>query len=197
MMGPVWFAHRPMEMVRREYSARCRERAVASTEIRHPATLFADRRGVLPSQPQLSAEADGRRRTNTLSIDIRDDLGLSFVLIVDGHPLGDLVSTLAESLIPYWLVEDGLPTLPPFWQAGVEPDVRIVAVCSCGEYGCGHTRCRVCSENDEVIFEDFENDVSDVGRTGRFVFERARYEEVVGELVTRARERKALDQAGR
>jgi hypothetical protein len=116
-----------------------------------------------------------------------DELGLSFVLVVDGCPIGDLVSTQVDSHIPWWIVEDGLPTLLGR-QAASDPEMRIVAVCSCGEYGCGHTRCRVLVTGDQVVFEGFENDVSDTGRTRRFVFERSNYDAVIAELVTLAAE---------
>src|SRR5687768_4448678 len=110
---------------------------------------------------------------NQLSTVTGDASGLSFVLLVDGRSIGDLVSTLSDSAIPYWLVDDGLPAFPPHASTAEKSESRIVAVCSCGEYGCGHVRCRVRGDGDRVVFEAFENDVSDMGKAARFVFQRA------------------------
>lgn len=134
---------------------------------------------------------------NALTLQILDDLGLSFVLLVDGRPMGDLVSTLVDSLIPYWIVDDDLPRFPPLGESAGDSVTRIIAVCSCGEYGCGHTRCQVHSDGDRVVLEDFENDVSDTGRTRRFEFKLPNYNAIVREVVARAQAHKALEKARR
>lgn len=114
---------------------------------------------------------------NTLSYRCTDDNGLSFELLVDGQPLGERVSS-THAAIPYWIIETGLPHLTE-----AEPDVRMVAVCSCGEYGCGHTRCRVVRDGDVVLFYDFDLDIRTKGRGEVFEFARSNYDEVVSEIV--------------
>ena len=64
---------------------------------------------------------------NTLSYRQTDDNGLSFELLVDGEPLGAMVGA-RDSAIPYWIVEDDLPHLPPHGEEP-DPEIRIVAVC--------------------------------------------------------------------
>ena len=82
--------------------------------------------------------------------------------MVDDQPFGELLGDGNEG-IPYWDVEDDLPYWPPHGEPR-QADVRIVSVCSCGEYGCGHTRCRVEKTEDRVILRDFEGDVSKKGK---------------------------------
>ena len=47
-----------------------------------------------------------------LSYRCSEDNVLSFELLVDGQPLGDLIGSL-DTVFPYWIVEDGLPRWPP------------------------------------------------------------------------------------
>src|SRR5690606_16416216 len=47
-----------------------------------------------------------------LSYRCTEDNGLSFELLVDGDPLGDLIGS-SDTMFPYWIVEDGLPRWPP------------------------------------------------------------------------------------
>jgi hypothetical protein len=69
---------------------------------------------------------------NILSYRSTDHNGLSIELLVDGQPLGDLIGA-RDGDIPYWIFKDDLPHA-----GGHDPELRIVTVCSCGEYGCGH-----------------------------------------------------------
>lgn len=116
-----------------------------------------------------------------LSCRQNDDNGLSFELLVDGVPLGDLVGA-KDTCIPYWIFKDDLPTFPPH-DADPDSDVRIVCVCSCGEYGCGHTRCRVVFEENVVVFRDFDSDVTPEGRKLEFRFELSDYRSVIEEIL--------------
>jgi hypothetical protein len=123
---------------------------------------------------------------NKLSYRLTDDNGLSFELLVDGEPLGDRVGA-RDNAVPYWIVHDDLPHYPP-GGAQPDPEIRIVAVCSCGEYGCGHTSCRVIPEAGCVTFCDFDGDANRVGRQKTFQFTRSNYDAVVSELVRLCRE---------
>jgi hypothetical protein len=132
---------------------------------------------------------------NTLGYRCIEDNGLSFELLVDGQPLGILVGA-GDTAIPYWIVEGDLPYFPPN-SATRDRDLRIVAVCSCGEYGCGHTRCRVVRSEQSVVFRDFDLNCNPGGRLKQLTFSKSNYESVVSEIVARARERRDRDADGR
>jgi hypothetical protein len=122
---------------------------------------------------------------NTLSYRRTEENGLSFELVVDGKPLAALVGAV-DGGIPYWIIRDDLPYLPPHG-AVEDPELRIVCCCSCGEYGCGHTQCRVLREGDDVVFRDFDIDVSGDGRRQVFRFPESNHRTVVSEIVAAAR----------
>lgn len=120
---------------------------------------------------------------NVLDYRTSDENGLSFALLVDGQPLGDLIGA-TEIEIPYWYFNDDLPPYP-YWE---EPDRRIVTVCSCGDDGCSHTDCRVIKEDAIVVFRDFVSDVSHEGRQKIFQFSRSNYDAVVAAIIREANE---------
>jgi hypothetical protein len=122
---------------------------------------------------------------NKLAYRCTDDNGLSFELLVDGEPLGKLVGA-HDWAIPFWDIVDDLPYFPPHGRKR-GADIRIVCCCSCGEYGCGHTQCRVLHENDVVLFRDFDFDASPDGQRRVFRFSADNYQTVVSEIVVRAR----------
>src|SRR5439155_22523379 len=124
---------------------------------------------------------------NTLAYRSNEDLGLSFELLVDGQLLGNLVGS-RDTAIPYWIIREDLPYWPPSGNPG-DLESRIVCVCSCGEYGCGHTRCRVIRDEEKVIFWEFDGDVSREGGDKSFEFTRANYDKVVSEIVRHARQK--------
>ena len=129
---------------------------------------------------------------NTLSFQTSSDNGLSFELFVDDKRLGDLIGDGNEG-IPYWIIEDDLPYWPPHGEPR-QHNVRIVSVCSCGEYGCGHTRCRIEMKDDSVVFSNFEGDIKN-GEQWTFEFPRQNFDEVVLKIVRGASERKKADSA--
>src|SRR5262245_58655319 len=121
---------------------------------------------------------------NTLGFRTSDENGLSFELQIDQQPLGALIGN-QDGSFPYWIVDDNLPYLPPHGGSRVV-EYHIVCVCSCGEYGCGHTRCRIVLENDTVVFRDFECDVSAEGAKKEFRFSKSNFDAVVTEIVKHA-----------
>ena len=122
---------------------------------------------------------------NALSYITSAENGLSFELLVDDQPLHELIGG-EDGGIPYWDIEDDLPYYPPHGERR-ESNKHIVCVCSCGEYGCGHTRCHVERSSDVVVWRGFDCDVSDAGRGMVFQFSRQDYEAVVSEIVRKAR----------
>jgi len=114
--------------------------------------------------------------------------GRSFDLLVDGVALGEVLGD-GNVGIPYWIVVDDLPSWPPHGTL-CDPDCRIVTVCSCGEYGCGHSRCRVIKTAETVTLRDFAGDVGDDGAARSFTFSRSDYDRVVRGIVAEARRQK-------
>jgi len=125
---------------------------------------------------------------SALSFRSSPDNGLSFDLLVDGVALGEVLADGNEG-IPYWIVEDDLPYWPPHGTPR-DPDYRIVTVCSCGEYGCGHTRCRVIKTPDTVTLRDFAGDVGADGAAKVLTFSRSDYDHVVSAVVAETRHHK-------
>jgi hypothetical protein len=78
---------------------------------------------------------------NELTYRTSAENGLTFDLIVDGKPLPQLAEGHYAG-IPYWIIENDLPNWEPEPPCKQDCD-RVVSVCECGEYGCGHTRCRI------------------------------------------------------
>ncbi len=130
----------------------------------------------------------------TLSYRCTEDNGLSFELLVDGEPLGALIGS-RDSAFPYWIVEDGLPRWPPHGASNA-PDVRIVCVCSCGEYGCGHAQCQVIPDGDEIVFRGFDFDVTRDGAQKAFRFGAVNYNTVCKGIADLARQRREQEEGG-
>jgi len=92
---------------------------------------------------------------NKLTFRRTDEDELTFELLVDGLPLGERVGAPGNG-IPHRYVFDSLPSIPPYPdQAPADPTLRLVAVCKCGEFGCGYTACRVHDDRLEVHMRDF------------------------------------------
>jgi hypothetical protein len=123
---------------------------------------------------------------NALSYQCTEENGLSFVLLVDGEPLGQVIGSM-DRAIPYYLFssQNDLPR-DARYSGEADEDVRIVAVCSCGEYECGSTPCRVVHNGETVIFRDFYPALNVEGFDREFRFTRATYEAVVAGMVARA-----------
>ena len=113
---------------------------------------------------------------NTLSVDVSNDNGLSFELLVDGKPMGEVLGDGNEG-IPFWIVKHGLPTYPPTGESA-DSLIHIVSVCGCGEYGCGHSRCTIIQRESTVEFSGFEGDVGTKGAALRFEFPLSQYKAV-------------------
>ncbi len=109
---------------------------------------------------------------------------LFFELLVDGEPLGALVGSQGAG-IPARIVDDGLPGYPPYGESS-SPEIRIVCVCNCGDYGCDHTQCRVTRVGDEVVFDDFTFDVSSERAGKEFRFAAENYDAVCREVAALA-----------
>ena len=125
---------------------------------------------------------------NQLTVKVTDENGKSFELLVDGVPLFELLNDGNDG-IPYWIVEDDLPYFPPHGTPRQE-GIRIVTVCNCGEYGCGHSHCRVTKTEQNVVFDQFQCDRRKEPETTRFTFDRAQYDDVVRTIVTETQKEK-------
>ena len=129
---------------------------------------------------------------NMLSYRETPAFGLSFELLVDGQPISALIGAW-DPAIPYWLIAYDLPTLAAY-DDDYSPEVRIVAVAACcGEYGCGHARCRVIAEGDTLLFCDFAGEGSGAGPSPTFCFTRRNYAAVLSAITQRAWEQRWQD----
>ena len=117
---------------------------------------------------------------NELSFTTSEENGLSIELCVDERPLAELIGA-KDGAIPYWLFKNELPFFPP--EVAPTNDTRIVGVCSCGEYGCAHTTCRVITERDTVVFKSFDGDVSGDGSAYECRFSFENYDSVIKEII--------------
>lgn len=134
----------------------------------------------------------------TLSYRVIEDEWIPFFeLLVDGKPLGALVGS-RDTAFPFRDVDDGLPRYPSYGREPDDPEYRIVCVCGgCGEYGCSHTGCRVTRVGDEIIFNEFDFDVSPEGAQKLFRFDVANYEAVCKDIADLARQQRERDAATR
>jgi hypothetical protein len=115
---------------------------------------------------------------NVLGYRVSDENGFSVQLTIDGAPLAGLVGA-RDSWIPYWLFEGDLPRY-----GDRADDRRIVAVCSCGEYGCGCTVCQVrAAEDGSLTFCEFELDVTADGASKSFLVARDNYRAVLSAML--------------
>lgn len=122
---------------------------------------------------------------NTLSCNFFDQNGGSFELLIDDVLLTDQAN-YEDSLIPFWIIDEGIPTFPPH-QKAEQISERIVAVCGCGEYGCDCMTCTVEIQNDFVIFKDFRRPgfASVINKT--FKFAKENFREVENQLTAESK----------
>lgn len=125
---------------------------------------------------------------NEIAVNVVDQNGKSFELVVDGKPLAEILND-GNDAIPYWIVEDDLPYFPPHGTPRQE-GLHIVTVCSCGEYGCGHSHCRVTKTETEVTFDQFQCDRRREPETTRFIFNRKQFDAVVKMIVAETEKEK-------
>ena len=107
---------------------------------------------------------------NRLTVEVEHEwFGPCFNLMIDGEHICDVLEC-AESGIPAWIAENGIPRYPVGATAPTPDDMRIVAVCGCSVEGCGHLRCEVRREGETVIFQNFVDEHGRPGKAARFVF---------------------------
>jgi hypothetical protein len=118
---------------------------------------------------------------NQLSFHISEFEGAMWVyLFVDGRPIEELVEGESGGLHSTYFGSDDLPHLPP-WSEHWDGETYMVSHCSCGEYGCGNTNCRILVEEDLIVMDRF--------RTGnatndslKFEFHREEFKMVIAAL---------------
>lgn len=82
--------------------------------------------------------------------------GYFFQLLVDNVPIQEIIGPPCGGM-PCWMALDGLPKFDSDDELEF-PSTRIIAVCDCGEDGCGHIRCEVSRKDDLVVFSDFTDE---------------------------------------
>ncbi|MEA1051676.1 hypothetical protein U5801_17970 [Lamprobacter modestohalophilus] len=105
-----------------------------------------------------------------------------YELLVDGTPMAEWLHD-GNSGVPLYLVNDGLPR----WRSrspDAESNICIVTVCECGEFGCGHSRCRIRRDGKRVVLEDFRGNVGEAGRVLQLEVSAEQFDSVVQQIVT-------------
>lgn len=110
--------------------------------------------------------------------------GLCFELLIDGEPI-EVILNSDEGGIPYWLIDNGLPR---FSENTASNDVRLVSVCGCGQYGCGHTRCDVVQDGKIVTLNNFIGEKNHQRPNRQFVFDAAQFKEIEQHIVNLAKQ---------
>jgi hypothetical protein len=129
---------------------------------------------------------------NILSYKFFDQNGGSFELFIDDVSLSEQVN-YDDSLIPFWIIDDGIPTFPPH-ESKTQTSERVVAVCGCGEYGCDCITCQVEIEDDSVIFSNFKRPRYSRIIDKTFKFAKENFQEVENKLAFEAEKiRKSLE----
>ena len=122
---------------------------------------------------------------NILDFQASKNHKLSFELLVDGRPIGEIAGSSAISIL-YWLFKTGV-ALFPLNCLDSDSGKRIVAVCPCGEYGCGCVRCDVVKSWDgNIVFRDFTTDPfcsESKFNTLMFCFSAVNYDSVVSRIL--------------
>ena len=121
---------------------------------------------------------------NVLSCKYFDQNGGSFELFVDEVAIAEQVK-FEDTLIPYWIIDKGIPTFPP-GEIPNEISERIIAACGCGEYGCDCITCKVQVENNIVIFSDFKRPGYSLVIDKAFKFTKENFQEVEKQLAIAA-----------
>jgi hypothetical protein len=124
---------------------------------------------------------------------------LSFELLVDGKPISKLVGT-SDIAIPFRLFKNGI-ALSPIERLSRNIEKRVVAVCSCSEWGCSSTRCDVVKSWDgNIIFRDFLTKISSPAsefNTFMFCFSPVNYDSVMTEIFQKIEEYEIIQQLER
>jgi hypothetical protein len=115
---------------------------------------------------------------------------LSFELLVDGKSISKLVGT-SDTAIPYRLFNNGI-ALSPIERLNSNIEKRVVAVCSCSEWGCSSIRCDVVRSWDgNIIFRDFLTKISSPASEFNafiFCFSPVNYDSVMTEIFQKIEE---------
>lgn len=115
---------------------------------------------------------------------------LSFELLVDGESIAEVVGS-SDTAIPYWLFKNGT-ALSPIARLGSDTEKRVVAVCSCGTFGCSCIRCNVVRSWDgNVVFRDFTTNPfssNSVFNLLMFCFSSVNYDSVVTKIIQKIKE---------
>lgn len=88
-----------------------------------------------------------------------------YEFLVDGKPLLEIVETRNKEGVPLWIRSSVIPWVP---LQGDNPHRMMIAICHCGEWGCGHDDCELelnerfavmsqfCKWKDEPPMTEFE-----------------------------------------
>ena len=112
-------------------------------------------------------------------IEYKSEPELSFELIIDGIPVGQLLKT-NENEIPHWYFDK--EEFSSYYSDFHKKTFHLIGVCSCGESGCGQLGCEVVKEEDFIILENLFNDGFRYKPELKFTFSRGNYNEVIRKM---------------
>ncbi|MGD1937714.1 MAG: hypothetical protein ACFCA4_09190 [Cyanophyceae cyanobacterium] len=124
---------------------------------------------------------------------------LSFEIRVNDRPIGEFFygKSAEENTtpVPFRLFRSGLG-IQPVQLLGADPEKKVVAVCSCGQWGCGSVRCDVVkSWDNKVVFTEFTVDPmhsKPFDRSVKFVFLENNYDAVASSIFREVNEYKGV-----
>lgn len=111
---------------------------------------------------------------------------LLFELLIDGQPICGNLAETGDNAIPYYEFENG--DLPYFREEYKSVRQYIIAVCVCGNSGCGSESCQIIKQGDYVIFKDFSSGCSLSTENYEFIFSRENYDSVINQILKRINE---------
>ena len=117
---------------------------------------------------------------------------LLFELIIDGDPICSNLAEIGDNAIPYYDFEN--KDLPYFRYEYKGVRQYIIAVCVCGNAGCGSETCQIIKEGDYVIFRDFSSGCN-LPPDAEFKFSRENYDSIISQIVERVNEYKQANES--
>ena len=123
---------------------------------------------------------------NSISLLSTNDDGLTFCFLVDEQLLGEILGAPGNG-IPHRYIVDSLPSIPPYPNVTpTEPSLRLVAVCTCGEFGCGHTKCRIRYTEQQVSMSEFVTKDKPSTKNHSFRFDSNDFNRVISRMIDEA-----------
>lgn len=116
---------------------------------------------------------------NILGYKITHDNGFAVDIEIDNLSLNIIFKTKKMSLAGAY-IESDFPNYPP--SKKISNGRKIVAICSCGEYGCNNINCLVNQAGNKITWTDFNGNVQIEDKNKQFEFDPIQYFIVIREI---------------